>query len=290
MNSDRIKIVNKVYYFILVIIVLVLPIQEAIQIVQSPSFSFNALLDTLVFASLITFIPTLLFLILTFKWNKKNYFLWLVILFNLPVFIFISPDLYQNIRLSFIDTTTPSEFINSNDVDRLTYINDVKRIEQKIDSLIRIGVVTQPTDYGERYFEGTTYKDTLERRRGFPATPYKLSIELTVDTLFYSPGTSNLIAGTLIRKYPVDFPEYSNGDTIQFQGNAFIFNSNDYGFEFLVLQTTVSGYNSKEECAKGLNRVYLKERGLRYGLFNLNDIRLWSNTDWESKFKPYSSI
>ncbi|WP_421774311.1 hypothetical protein [Gracilimonas sp.] len=274
----------------MVIIVLVLLIQEAIQIVQSPSFSFNALLDTLVFASLITFRPTLLFLILTFKWNKKNYFLWLVILFNLPVFIFISPDLYQNIRLSFIDTTTPSEFINSNDVDRLTYINDVKRIEQKVDSLIRIGVVTQPTDYRERYFEGTTYKDTLERRRGFPATPYKLPIELTVDTLFYSPDISNLIAGTLIRKYPVDFPEYSNGDTVEFIGNAFIFNPNNYGFKFLTLQTTVSGYDSKEECAKGLNRVYLKERGLRYGLFNLNDIRLWSNTDWESKFKPYSSI
>ena len=290
MKAEKIKIATKFYSAILVIVVLILLGHEAIDIIQSPAFSINALLNTLAFASLIVFFPTLLFLILTFKWNKKNYFLWLVILINLPVVFFILPDLYQNIRLSFIDTTTPSEFINSNDVDRLTYINDVKRIEQKIDSLIRIGVVSQPTDYGERYFEGTTYKDTLERRRGFPATPYRLPIELSVDTLFYSSDNSNLISGTLIRKYTVEYPEYSNGDTVVFIGNAFIFNPNDYGFEFLVLQTTVSGYNSKEECAKGLNRVYLKERGLRYGLFNLNDIRLWSNTDWKSKFKPDSSI
>tara|TARA_Y100001935_G_C17194720_1_gene451923 strand:- start:68 stop:940 length:873 start_codon:yes stop_codon:yes gene_type:complete len=290
MKAEKIKIATKFYSAILVIVVLILLGHEAIDIIQSPAFSINALLNTLAFASLIAFFPTLLFLILTFKWNKKNYFLWLVILINLPVVFFILPDLYQNIRLSFIDTTTPSEFINSNDVDRLTYINDVKRIEQKIDSLIRIGVVSQPTDYGERYFEGTTYKDTLERRRGFPATPYRLPIELSVDTLFYSSDNSNLISGTLIRKYTVEYPEYSNGDTVVFIGNAFIFNPNDYGFEFLVLQTTVSGYNSKEECAKGLNRVYLKERGLRYGLFNLNDIRLWSNTDWKSKFKPDSSI
>lgn len=289
MNSDRIKIVNKVYYFILVIIVLVLLTQEAIEIIQSSSFSFNALLDTLVFISLVTFIPTLLFLILTFKWNMKNYFLWLVILFNLPVFIFISPDLYQNIRLSIIDTTTPQEFINENIVNRQIYKADIKRIEEKIDSLIRIGVVTKPTDYGVRYFEGTTYKDSLERRRGFAATPYRLPIKLSIDTLFYSPDSSNFIAGTLIRKYQVLYPEYSNGDTVKYLGSAFIFNPNDYGFEFLTLQTTVSGYSSIEECAKALHRVYLKERGLRYGLFNLNDIRLWSNTDWERKFKPYSS-
>lgn len=289
MNSDKIKIVNKVYYFILVIIVLVLSAEEAIEIIKSPSFSFNALLETLVFVSLITFIPTLLFLLITFKWNKKNYFLWLVILINLPVVIFISPDLYQNIRLSIIDTTTPPEFINSTVVDRLTYKNDVRRIEQKIDSLIRIGVVTQPTDFGERYFEGITYKDSLERRRGFPATPYKLPIELSVDTLFYSTDNSNFIAGTLIRKYPVDYPEYSNGDTVQFIGNAFIFNPNDYGFQFLALETSISGCSSKEKCAKSLLRIYLKERGLKFNSYNLNDTRFWIGSDWKRKFKLYSS-
>ena len=286
MKSEKIKTATRVYSILLVIIILVFLGQEAIEIFQSTSISMNAILDTLVCMSLIAFFPTLLFLTLTFKWNKRNYFLWLVLLFNLPVIILYSPSLYQNIHLTIIDTTTPSEFINVNVVNPITYKNDVRRIEEKIDSLIRIGIVTQPTDFGERYFVGVSYKDSLERRRGFPATPYKLPINLSVDTLFYSSDNSNFIAGTLIRKYPVDYPEFSNGDTVHFLGNAFIYNPNGGGFQFLTLQTAVSGYSSKEECAKALHRVYLKERGLRHGLFNLNDVRLWTNTDWESKFKP----
>lgn len=288
MKANNIKKITKAYLLILVIAVLILLGKEAIEITQSSSFSFNALINTLVQTSLIAFFSTLLFLAVTFKWNRKSYVLWLILLFNLPVAIIYSPIIYQNIRLSIIDTTTQPEFRYSNTVGKLKYNRDIENIEVKIDSLIRLGVVTQPTDYGERFFEGTTYKDSLERRRGFPATPYKLPLKLSVDTLFYSPDSSNFIAGTLIRKYPVDYPEYSNGDTVQFLGDAFIFNPNNYGFQFLTLRTSISRYSSEQDCSSALLDVYLKERGLRDGYYNINDIRFWTNTDWERKFKPYT--
>lgn len=288
MKTTSIKRITKIYLLVLVIIVLIVLGYEGIQIIQASTVSLNVLLDTLILISLFSFFVTLLFFLATFKWNNKNYLLWLVLLINFPVAIIYSPNLFQNIHLSFIDTTTKKKFRYSNAVEEFKYKRDLKTIESKIDSLIRYGIITQPSDFGERYFEGLTYKDSLERRRGFPATPYKVPIKLSVDTLFYSPDSSNLIAGTVIRKYPIDFPQYSNGETVQYLGDAFIYNPTDSGFQFITLRTSISGCSSEQECSRALLDFYLKKSGLREGYYNLNDIRFWTSADWEKRFQPYS--
>ena len=283
MKTSTVKKITKAFVLVMVIFVLMSLGMEAIE-----STSLNALANTLFQNSQIVFYSTLIFIALTFKWNKKNYLLWLILLINLPVTVIYSPILFQNIQLSLLDTTTPIEFRYSNTVEQLTYERDVGMIEGKIDSLIRLGVVTKPTDYGEKFFEGTTYKDSLDRRRGFPAKPFEVPLELKVDTLFYSPDNKNLIAGTLIRKYNHILLFYPGGSVAEYRGNAFIYNPNDYEFQFITLRVSVFGCSSEQECSSALTDEFLKKRGLSDIYYNLNDSRFWSNTDWEIKFKPGS--
>lgn len=284
MKTNTIKKITIAFILILVIFVLTSFGMETIK-----ATTLNALAKTLVQTSLIAFYSTLIFFVLTFKWFKTNYLLWLILLINLPVAAIYSPTVFQNIRFSIIDTTTPPEFRYSNTVEKLKYKRDVVMIEGKIDSLIRLGVVTRPTDYGERSLEGNTYRDSLDRRRGFPAKPFNVPLELKVDTLFYSPGNKNLIAGTLIRKYN-HIPLFYSGDSVaEYRGNAFIYNPNDYEFQFITLRASFFGCSSEQECSNALLDEFLKKRGLSDIYYNMNDSRFWSNTDWEIKFKPGSS-
>jgi hypothetical protein len=251
---------------------------EILEVALSPSISMNALFETVVMISLSTFYATLVFFLATLKWNLKNWAFWAILLLNLPVSITYTPKLIEKAHLHFIVTTTPDSYRYAGRVSKEEYRRDVEFITSFADSLIRLGVVTQPAEFARRMFNGSFYEDSLHRDWGFPAPPFEVPIELRVDTLFHDPGSA-LIAVFIIRKYVSPVP-ISESDSIRYVGNAFVFNRNKSAFQFHPLSYSYSTTRSFESCSKGIRDYYLKKLGQQHGKYNLNDLRFWTSKDW----------
>ena len=233
--------------------------------------AFGNIIDTLRITSVILFIYCLLLLIVSFKKNIKRIEVWFVILISSPFALILISSKINNLKLELTETTTPQEFEYNLNIDQEKYMNDKKILENEIDSLIEIRTVHKPSKLALRYFNGKTYHDTIERDWSINLP---LDIEyrkMIIDTLFYSEDGEQIKAGLLINKVVKKYRSKPE-DSIDFIGNAFIYNSNPRK-PFKILRYRFSGYDTYEDCSDRLRFWYLKKLGTDENQYNLNDKR-----------------
>ncbi len=180
-------------------------------------------------------------------------------------------------------TTTPKDFINSYQVSSSTYLRDKEQVIKTIDSLITIKIIHKPAEYGLRYFNGTTYEDTIERKWAInlPMKSIKY-VEHYVDTLFYNPDNQNEFAGIIISKTENKLAK--NG--IEYVGNGFLCKRNTQTLQIRIIKYSVTGSQTLNQCRESVREIYFRELEIINGCYNLNDIRYWSldsvrKVDWE---------
>ena len=233
--------------------------------------AFGNIIDTLRITSVILFIYCLLLLIVSFKKNIKRIEVWFAILISSPFALILISSKINNLKLELTETTTPKEFEYNLTIDQEKYLNDKKIIENEIDSLIEIRTVHKPSKLALRYFNGKTYHDTIERDWSINL-PLDIEYRKTIiDTLFYSEDGEQIKAGLLINKV-VNKYRSKPEDSIDFIGNAFIYNSNSRK-PFKILRYRFSGYDTYEDCSDRLRFWYLKKLGTDENEYNLNDKR-----------------
>lgn len=223
-------------------------------------------ISTLTITSLILFIATIVFILISFKQNSREISVWILLLLSCPLALMSMTHLTEELYLKLIDTTTPHEFVYTQTVAPEKYYADKIHLQWLIDSLINVKTIERPSVLALRYFNGKTYKDSIERDWAIDL-PHKIEYkESIIDTLFYSEK-DQVIAGLLINKV---FNNYSG--KIEYFGKGFVFNETDWK-PFVMLQYSVTGYDNYELCSKRLRYYYLKKIGTYDGHYNMNDIR-----------------
>lgn len=240
-------------------------------ITEQGGSAFGNIIDTLRITSVVLFIYCLLLLIISFKRNIKRIEIWFAILISSPFALMLILSKVNNLKLELTETTAPKEFEYNLKIDQEKYLKDKKMLKNEIDSLIEIRTIQKPSKLASRYFNGKTYHDTIERDWSINLP---LDIEyrkMIIDTLFYSEDGEHIIAGLLINKVVYKYRSKSE-DSIDFIGNAFIYNSNSRK-PFKILRHRFSGYDTYEKCSDRLRFWYFKKLGKGKNEYNLNDRR-----------------
>lgn len=144
------------------------------------------IIDTLTITSIILFLSTILFLLLSFKNNNKKISVWFLLILSCPLAVMSMTHMTKEFTLKMTETTTPKEFVYNVKIDPKLYERDKIKIQNLVDSLIKVKIVERPAELALRYFNRETYNDTIERDWAIDLpekVEYKESI---IDTLFYS--------------------------------------------------------------------------------------------------------
>ena len=239
----------KFLYGILIIGILI----SILQIAISGDSSIENLIDNLILTSIILFISSIVFTLLSFKKHIRKTSLWILIIISSPLAIMSMTHFAKEIYLKFINTTTPDEFAYGVEVDRVKYEKDKIILQNLVDSLIKVQTIQRPSKLALRYFNGISYYDSLERDWAIDLPSkidYKQSI---IDTLFYSPDGKKVIAGLLINKV---FNNYSN--KIEFFGKGFKYVDSEWK-PIKILKYSVTGHYEFSSCSESLRYLYLKK-------------------------------
>jgi hypothetical protein len=227
--------------------------------------------DTFTITSIILFLSTLLYIFLSFKENIRKISVWFLLVLSCPLAIMSMTHLTKEHLLELTETTTPKEFLNNVKIDPNIYEIDKLKIQNLVDSLIKVKTVERTAEFASRYFNGKTYNDTIERDWAIDL-PTKLEYKETiVDTLFYSKNGKEITSGLLITKVFNEYMNYPKGG-IEFSGNGFVYSKNDFK-PIKLLKYSVGGYENYKPCSNRLRYYYLKKIGTFEKEYNMNDIR-----------------
>jgi len=227
--------------------------------------------DTFTITSIILFLSTLLYIFLSFKENIRKISVWFLLILSCPLAIMSMTHLTKENLLELTETTTPKEFLNNVKIDPNIYEIDKLKIQNLVDSLIKVKTVERTAEFASRYFNGKTYNDTIERDWAIDL-PTKLEYkEIIVDTLFYSKNGKEITSGLLITKVFNEYMNYPKGG-IEFSGNGFVYSKNDFK-PIKLLKYSVGGYENYKPCSNRLRYYYLKKIGTFEKEYNMNDIR-----------------
>jgi hypothetical protein len=228
-------------------------------------------IDTFTITSIILFLSTLIYLLLSFKENIKKISVWLLLILSCPLAIMSMTHLTKEYALELTETTTPKEFLNNVKIDKSIYDHDKLIIQNLVDSLIKVKTVERTGELASRYFNGKTYNDTIERDWAIDL-PLKVEYKETiVDTLFYSENGKEITTGLLINKVFNEYMNYPKGG-IEFFGNGFTFEKNELK-PIKMLKYSVTGYDDYKSCSERLRYYYLKKIGTYKNEYNMNDNR-----------------
>lgn len=228
-------------------------------------------IDTFTITSLILFLATIIYILLSFKENIKKISVWFLLVLSCPLAIMSMTHITKEYSLKMTETTTPREFLYNLKVDANIYQRDKVKIQKLVDSLIKVKTVEKTADLASRYFNGKTYNDSIERDWAIDLPTQLEYKETIIDTLFYSENGKEIIAGLLINKVFNDLKNYPKGG-FDYEGRGFIFNENDFK-PIKILAYSVSGYDNYKSCSDRLRYFYLKKIGSNENEFNMNDIR-----------------
>jgi hypothetical protein len=227
-------------------------------------------IDTFTITSLILFLSTIAFILLSFKKNIKRTSVWFLLILSCPLAVMSINHLTKEFSLKMTETTTPKEFVYNVKVDKKTYNQDKIKLQKLIDSLIEIKIIERPAELALRHFNGKTYNDTIDRTWAIDL-PTKLEYKQSIiDTLFYSENGKDIVAGLLINKVYNEYVNYPTGG-IEFNGKGFVYN-NDSIKPFSMLKYSVSGSTYKY-CSDELKYIYFKQIGTSGKNYNMNDVR-----------------
>uniref|UniRef100_UPI00404A145C hypothetical protein n=1 Tax=Flavobacterium sp. TaxID=239 RepID=UPI00404A145C len=228
-------------------------------------------IDTFTITSIILFLSTIGFVLFSYKKNIKKVSVWFLLILSCPLAVMSLTHLTKEYFLKFAETTTPDAFVYNVKVDPKAYELDKIKIQNLVDSLIKVKTIERPAKLAMRYFNGKTYNDTIERNWAIDLpekVEYKESI---IDTLFYSENGNDIVAGLLINKVFKDLKDYPNGGTV-FNGCGFEFNKNEFK-PIKMLKYSVTGYDDYKSCSERLRYYYFKKIGTDENELNMNDKR-----------------
>jgi len=235
------------------------------------------IIDTFTITSIILFLSTIVFLLFSFKKYIRKISVWFLLILSCPLAVMSMTHMTKELLLKMTETTTPKEFIYNVKISPDKYEQDKMKLQNLVDSLIKVKIVQRPAELNLRYFNGETFNDTIEREWAIDlptALEYKESI---IDTLFYSENGNEIVAGLLINKALYDNIDNLNGD-IKYFGKAFEFDKNDWT-PFRMLKYTVTGYDNYQSCSDRLRYYYLKKNGTYDNEYNMNDTRFLNGTE-----------
>ena len=228
-------------------------------------------IETFTITSIILFLSTIGFILFSFKKNIKKVSVWFLLILSCPLAVMSMTHLTKEFSLKITETTTPKEFVYNVKIEPNTYERDKIKIQNLVDSLIKVKIVEKPAELALRYFNGKTYNDTIERNWAIDLpekVEYKESI---IDTLFYSENGNEIVAGLLINKVFSEYQDYPNGG-IEYFGKGFEFNKNEFK-PVKMLKYSVTGYDNYKSCSERLRYYYLKKIGTYENELNMNDTR-----------------
>jgi len=258
----------KILYGILVVGIII----SIFHIINSKNGSgLGNVIGTFTITSIILFLSTIAFILFSFKKNIKKISVWFLLILSFPLAVMSMTHLTKEFSLKITETTTPKEFVYNVKVDPNIYERDKIKIQNLVDSLIKIKIVERSSELALRYFNGKTYNDTIERDWAIDLpekVEYKESI---IDTLFYSENGNEIVAGLLINKVFSEYRDYPNGG-IEYFGQGFEFDKNDFK-PIKMLKYSVTGYDNYKSCSERLRYYYLKKIGTYENEWNMNDTR-----------------
>ena len=228
-------------------------------------------IETFTITSIILFLSTIGFILFSFKKNIKKVSVWFLLILSCPLAVMSMTHLTKEFSLKITETTTPKEFVYNVKIEPNTYERDKIKIQNLVDSLIKVKIVEKPAELALRYFNGKTYNDTIERNWAIDLpekVEYKESI---IDTLFYTENGNEIVAGLLINKVFSEYQDYPNGG-IEYFGKGFEFNKNEFK-PVKMLKYSVTGYDNYKSCSERLRYYYLKKIGTYENELNMNDTR-----------------
>lgn len=228
-------------------------------------------IDTFTITSIILFLSTLIYIFLSFKENIRKISVWFLLILSCPLAVISMTHLTKEYSLELTETKTPKEFLNNVKIDSYIYKRDKLKIQYLVDSLIKIKTIERTAELASRYFNGKTYNDTIERDWAIDLPTKLVYKETIVDTLFYSKNGKEIISGLLINKVFNENINHPNGG-IEFFGNGFVFNKNDFK-PIKLLKYSVGGYSNYKPCSNRLRYYYFKKIGTYEKEYNMNDIR-----------------
>lgn len=228
-------------------------------------------IDTFTITSIILFLSTLIYIFSSFKENIKKISVWFLLILSCPLAIMSMTHMTKEYSLELTETTTPKEFLNNVKINPIIYERDKIKIQNLVDSLIKVKTVERPSELSSRYFNGKTYNDTIERDWAIDLPTNLEYKEIIVDTLFYSKNGKEITSGLLITKVFNEYMNYPKGG-IEFSGNGFVYNKNDFK-PIKLLKYSVGGYENYKPCSNRLRYYYLKKIGTFEKEYNMNDMR-----------------
>lgn len=228
-------------------------------------------IETLTLTSILLFLGTIVFVLLSFKKNVRKISLWILLILSCPLALMSIGHLTKEFYLKIVDTSTPEEFVYKVKVDPNRYERDKIRVQKLVDSLIKVKTIERSAELALRFFNGKTYNDTIERDWAIDL-PQKVEYkESIIDTLFYSEDGNQIAAGLLINKVYNEYQENTNGG-IEYFGCGFEYDKNDLK-PIKMLQYSVTGYSNYKSCSNRLRYYYLKKIGTFANELNMNDTR-----------------
>ena len=235
------------------------------------------IIDTLTITSIILFLSTILFIFLSFKKNIRKISVWIFLILSCPLALMSMTHMTKELSLKMTETTTPDEFVYKVKISTDKYERDKVKLQNLVDSLIKVKTIQKPSELTLRYFNGKTYNDTIERDWAIDL-PTKIEYkESIIDTLFYSENGSEIVAGLLINTTINENNDYPNGG-IKYFGKGFEFDKNDWK-PFKMLKYSVTGYDNYKSCSDRLRYYYLKKIGTFDNEYNMNDTRFLYGTE-----------
>ncbi len=238
---------------------------------DSGGSAFGNIIETLIIISLLIFIVSIAYLLFSFKYYSNKVSFWILFLASCPLSINYIRYSAAELYLELIDTTTPKEYVYNLKVDSSKYQADKIRLQNQVDSLIKIKIIQKPSELARRYFNGQFFNDSIERDWAIDLPTGLDYMETVIDTLFYAENGNDVIAGLLINKVYNDYMNYPNGG-VEFIGRGFIYDKTEIK-PFKLLRNSVSGHETYETCSDKLRYFYLKKIGSYKNRLNMNDIR-----------------
>lgn len=230
-------------------------------------YALGHIIGTLMITSIVLFLATILFILISFKQNIKKISVWLLLIVSCPTAIISMRYFAKEYFLKITDTTTPDEFLYTVKVDSEKYERDKLKLEKLVDSLVTLEIVQRPSELALRSFKDKVYNDTIERAWAIDLPIRLENNESIIDTLFFSDDGKDVVAGLLINK---GFNKFSKKN--EYIGNGFEFNKNEWK-PFKILEYSVRGYDNYKSCSERLRYYYFKKIGTYENEYNMNDIR-----------------
>ena len=229
------------------------------------------IIDTLTITSIILFLSTIVFTLLSFKNNIKKMSVWFLLILSCPLAVMSMTHMTKELSLKMTETTTSEEYVYDVKVDAEKYERDKIRLQKLIDSLIEVKTIEKRSTFALRYFNGKTYTDSLERDWAINLPTTVDYNDIIIDTLFYSESGNEVVAGLLICKVYSELVDYPNGGTEYF-GKGFVFDKNNIK-PVKMLSYSVTGHTNYKSTSERLRYFYFKKIGTYENELNMNDVR-----------------